>query len=468
MTPEFDKDLNRKNRFVYPKINIKCDVRLLRIIRDGRPGGTFACRLVTVKLSDLARSRYRALSYVWGHATNLEDVRMITVDGQPFCVRQNLYDFLRVAVAKGEFGLFFIDAICINQLDGEERCSQVTQMARVYRNANMVVAWLGALDPEQQFENVRSLSLDRGKNCSSWSASQWTGLRYLSYHPYWSRIWIIQEVLLATSMVIWCGPFTFPLSLLRSSLSRDATGTRTRHDFRGRPTSVSHQLSQSNSPAESVITHRLREVTASRPDPLAQGTEVGTLEEMTRALRRPHSVTVTYQSHMPDLLHQIMGKFGRLDCSDSRDKLYGLLGLLKERSSLMIQPNYEKGVDFALSQALATGIDELLSERLATISTSSTHGGIGTDDSFFIYYCNVRDAFGMKDAETIPVLQRVLQDSRERHNISDSRDDERWFIAYNMMEREFEGLLEDTLSTERTRGNLEFEKRFHRKLLGIW
>ncbi|KAK8062842.1 hypothetical protein PG997_014939 [Apiospora hydei] len=467
MTPELDKNLNRENAFTYPKINITRDVRLLRIIRDGGPKGSFACRLLTVKLSDLTRIRYRALSYVWGHATGPEDVHMITVDGQPFCVRQNLYDFLRVAVARGEFGPYFIDAICINQLDGEERCFQVTQMARIYRNANMVVAWLGALDSEQ-FENVRSLSLDRGKNCRYWSAGQWAGLRYLSYHPYWSRIWIIQEVLLATSMLIWCGPFTFPLSLLRSSSSRDATGTRTKHDFRGRPTSVSHQLSQSISPAEMVITHRLREVTGSRLDPLAQGTEVGTLEEMTRALRRPHSITVTYQSHMPDLLHQIMGKFGRLNCSDPRDKLYGLLGLLKERSSSMIQPDYGKSVDFAFYQALATGLDELLSERLATILTSPTHGGTGTDDSFFTYYCNARDAFGMKDAETIPVLQQVLQTSRERHKVRDSGDEESWAVACRMMERDFEGLLEVTSSTERKSGKMKFEQRFHQKLLGIW
>ncbi|KAK7959231.1 uncharacterized protein PG986_004085 [Apiospora aurea] len=362
MTAELDKSLNRENVFTYPKINITRDVRLLRIIRDGGPKGSFACRLLTVKLSDLARTRYRALSYVWGHAAGPEGVQMITVDGQPFCVRQNLYDFLRVAVARGEFGLYFIDAICINQLDGEERCSQVAQMARIYRNASMV----------------------------------------------------------------------------------------------------------SISTAEMVITHRLREVTASQFDQLAQGTEVGILEEMTRALRRPHSVTVTYQSHIPDLLYQIMGKFGRLNCSDPRDKFYGLLGLLKERSSSMIQPNYEKGVEFAFFQALATGLDELLSEQLATISTSLTYGGTGTDDSFFTYYCNVRDAFGMTNADAIPVLQQVLHTSRERHKIRDSGDDESWTAAWSMMERDFEGLLEATSSAERKSGKMKFEQRFHRKLLGIW
>lgn len=221
MNSELDKDLNRKNAFIYPRINITRDVRLLRVIRSN-PEGTITCRLLIVEFSELAQTRYRALSYVWGHASGLVNVQTIIVDGQPFCVRQNLYDFLHTAVSKGEYGLYFIDAICINQLDMEERCSQVSEMARIYRNANVVVAWLGALHSEQS-ENVRRLSLDRGKNCSSWSAEQWAGLRYINYHPYWSRIWIIQEVVLATRMVVWCGYFVFPLSLFCSSKSRDAT-----------------------------------------------------------------------------------------------------------------------------------------------------------------------------------------------------------------------------------------------------
>ncbi|KAK8063745.1 hypothetical protein PG996_008397, partial [Apiospora saccharicola] len=296
-------------------IKITRDVRLLRVIQ-GSSGGTVQCRLLAVKLSELAQPRYRTVSYVWGQAIKLESVQTIIVDGQSF---------------------------------------RVSGMARIYRNANMVVAWLGALGAEQS-ENVRSLSLDRDKNCSSWSTEQWAGLRYLSYHPYWSRIWIIKEVILATSMTVWCGCFVFLLSLLRSSISRDAMTTRTMHDFKGRPTSVHHHISQSISPAEMVITHRLREVTGLHRDPLAQGTEVGTLEEMTHALQRPHSETVTYQSHIPDTLYQIMDKFGKLICSDPRDKLYGLLGLLGDSSSSLILPDYERGVDYAFSQALATGI----------------------------------------------------------------------------------------------------------------
>ncbi|KAK8001208.1 hypothetical protein PG991_013430 [Apiospora marii] len=419
-----------------------------------------------MEFTELPRIQYRALSYVWGHAGGLECVQTITVDGQPFCVRQNLYDFLQTAVSKGENGLYFIDAICINQLNKEERCSQVSEMARIYRNADMVVAWLGALNPEQA-ENIRSLSLDRGKNRGSWSAKQWAGLRYLSYHQYWSRIWIIQEVLLASGMIVWCGCFVFPLSILRSSISRDATASRTVYDFRGRPTSVSHQSSQSISPAEMVITHRLREVTELRRDPLAQGTEIGTLEEMTRALQRPHSVTVTYQSHIPDPLHQIMGKFGKLNCSDPRDKLYGLLGLLKQHSSSLIQPNYEQGVDFALAQALATGLEELLVERSSAVSQDQAHDEVAADGSFFTYYCDVRDAFGISDDECIPILKKVLEESQDWRRRNNTWKDENWRLVQDLMHRDFEGFLGEDPSAAGRHDGMDAEIKLHRKLLGI-
>ncbi|KAK8113025.1 HET-domain-containing protein [Apiospora sp. TS-2023a] len=395
MTTELDINLNRKNAFFYPEINITHDVRLLRVIQSGS-GGAIKCRLLTVKLSELAQTRYRALSYVWGHAT-----------------------------------------------------------------------WLGALGAEQS-ENIRSLSLDRGKNCSSWSTEQWAGLRYLSYHPYWSRIWIIQEVLLATSMTIWCGCFVFPLSLLRSSMPRDAMTTRTMYDFKGRPTTMHHHISQSISPAEMVITHRLREVTGLRRDPLAQGTEVGTLEEMTRALQRPHSETVTYQSHIPDPLYQIMGKFGKLNCSDPRDKIYGLLGLLRERSSSLIQPDYEQGVEYAFSQALATGLEELLVERASAVPRSQANAEIGADGSFLTYYCDVRDAFGISDEESIPILRQLLEESQVWKRRNSTLNDEKWDVVRGLMQRDFEGLLGETSSAWSRHEGMDTENKFHRKLLGIW
>ncbi len=154
-------------------------------------------------------------------------------------VRQNLYDFLTVAGAARAEGLFFIDAICINQLSDSEKESQVQEMARIFRNADQVIAWLG-LPSNEHLSHVRALAGTRGRRPEAWTAAQWAGFKYLSYHRYWTRTWIVQEVLLAASMVIWCGRYTFPLSLFRSDVHARDSAAKIKVDEAGRPSTMKH------------------------------------------------------------------------------------------------------------------------------------------------------------------------------------------------------------------------------------
>ncbi|KAF2035450.1 hypothetical protein EK21DRAFT_54377, partial [Setomelanomma holmii] len=72
-----------------------------------------------------------------------------------------------------------IDALSINQDDSSERSHQVSQMRAIYSEADQGMAWL---DPEL------ADSLDD-----------------LLRRPYWSRIWIIQEVVVAIDLILMCG-----------------------------------------------------------------------------------------------------------------------------------------------------------------------------------------------------------------------------------------------------------------------
>ena len=73
---------------------------------------------------------YTALSYVWG--TDSKDFRQM--DNLNSCLAQiGLY----------RPGLWWIDAICINQADTEEKNHQVTIMRQIYEKASRVYAWLG-------------------------------------------------------------------------------------------------------------------------------------------------------------------------------------------------------------------------------------------------------------------------------------------------------------------------------------
>lgn len=88
---------------------------------------------------------YEALSYVWG---SREDMREITVNGEPTKVTKNLYEALVAVRVPWSSRSLWVDAICINQEDMEERSNQVAMMASVYRHASRVLIWLGHDDPE--------------------------------------------------------------------------------------------------------------------------------------------------------------------------------------------------------------------------------------------------------------------------------------------------------------------------------
>lgn len=86
--------------------------------------------------------KYEALSCTWGPP---EPVKTITINGYEVKVRENLYWAL-VNLQRGvTHRLFWVDAICINQDDLEERNRQVSLMAFIYSRAQAVLVWLGRL-----------------------------------------------------------------------------------------------------------------------------------------------------------------------------------------------------------------------------------------------------------------------------------------------------------------------------------
>ncbi|KAI2601826.1 HET-domain-containing protein [Hypoxylon sp. NC1633] len=436
MDADIDKLLNRKSGFRYTTIDAPTQVRLLRLTPHRTHTQALDYTLETHNLSDLQHMNYVALSYTWGRATTLADVRPITIDSQPFFVRRNLFDFLATALDKSrarthdEPPPLFVDAICINQLDAAERRAQVREMAHVYRRAGTVVAWLGIPDSARERDDVRALASGNGGGDSAgggrsgtptldcaacWTRAMWAGFTYLSYHVYWRRVWIVQEVLLARRLEVWCAAYTFPLSLFAGAgagvwSAAGVAGPRTGFSAEGRPRAVVDDVSRACSPAERIVAHRTRHVLRPVADPLEMGTAVGTMEEMTAGLTRPYMQVQTYQSHVPDLIHEIIHKFGSLGCSDPRDKLYGFLGVLKDSSRARVNPDYARGVDFAYRQALKIGLEEIRGEHWAVDLRRSDR----IYKTCLAYYCDVRDAFGMDDGESRQILRDVVGEFRSQ------------------------------------------------------
>lgn len=83
---------------------------------------------------------YNALSYTWNDET--PSIPLL-VDGQTVLITPNCASALRRLRKSRRVRPFWIDAVCINQSDTQERNAQVAVMGDIFKNSAWVFAWLG-------------------------------------------------------------------------------------------------------------------------------------------------------------------------------------------------------------------------------------------------------------------------------------------------------------------------------------
>ncbi|KAJ9652499.1 hypothetical protein H2198_008247 [Neophaeococcomyces mojaviensis] len=189
-------------------------IRLVRVF-PLHDGNTIQCQIIRAQI---LTTEYVAISYVWGSDNGQ---RTISLNGQQLTVRPNLFSFLRHAAEHRFDSLFWIDAICINQSDVEEKNGHVRHMGAIYANATKVIAWLAdkssvpslamCREPPRQWlccdQHDRPRPTTRHYLQCDWkvpASLSWELVR----HEYWSRLWIAQELGLAKRVdILWKGRF---------------------------------------------------------------------------------------------------------------------------------------------------------------------------------------------------------------------------------------------------------------------
>ncbi|KAK0101595.1 hypothetical protein ONS95_006758 [Cadophora gregata] len=179
------------------------EIRCLHLI-PGAFEDELRCDLSKVSLRD--NPQYEALSYTWGLG-NLSK-RPLYVDGVRFEITSNLETALRHLQYKQDIRILWVDAICINQKDVDERGSQVSQMGLIYSTAQKTVIYLGNADEECKTALDLLVTFSKDKHFTEipiWKDQAKTqldlvklrSLEKLWSHQWWSRIWVVQEVCLA-------------------------------------------------------------------------------------------------------------------------------------------------------------------------------------------------------------------------------------------------------------------------------
>ena len=177
--------------------------RLLDIIKRDRCG-LITCRLFPVKLSQTTVVSYTAISYTWEQDTPNNGC-LIAINEQMIRVQRNVHDMLESLHASGEKAPIFIDALCIDQSSIQDKNTQVAQMGKVYYNASKVVVWFGRIPMSMQREldvlltksHVQRSSTTDGRYLESQRLKDSRLIYWIATHPYWRRLWIVQEMMLA-------------------------------------------------------------------------------------------------------------------------------------------------------------------------------------------------------------------------------------------------------------------------------
>ncbi|KAH9218059.1 heterokaryon incompatibility protein-domain-containing protein, partial [Leptodontidium sp. 2 PMI_412] len=131
------------NHILYPyrPLERTNHVRLLCLLPAAR-SMKIECQLVPASLEPCSDC-YEALSYAWGKSEDQHRKYPIWIDNIQVWVQENLYHALLALRKINQNRILWVDAICINQLDLEERGSQIQQMCGIYGQAENVVTWVG-------------------------------------------------------------------------------------------------------------------------------------------------------------------------------------------------------------------------------------------------------------------------------------------------------------------------------------
>ena len=134
---------------------------------------------------------------------NDKPTRRTWINGKSFWTRQNPWDFLISARERRCSSSLWIDALCIDQWNVDERNHQVQQMSEVFSHAQRVFAWLG--DDKHIIGFLVKVDHTRGLD---------TGHSPFYGAPNWSRTWTTHGVALAQQVILATGRQKLPLRLL--------------------------------------------------------------------------------------------------------------------------------------------------------------------------------------------------------------------------------------------------------------
>jgi len=253
---------------------------------------------------------YEALSYTWGSDT--DSAYIFVGANSRLRVRRNVTNilrYLRGGVAPGcTVRTLWIDAVCINQEDNNEKGKQVTVMGEIYACATSVLIWTGEPGSDLQALQEHYTS----KEATEWHDEKVILLMQFFETGWFTRRWVVQEIMHAREAHIICG-----------------NGTMDWQKFRSFVRILSHGvMNDALTPGVVAILRHLNNLAAVRnaeyQKPSLDNDGASATEGDDQALRSGSMIT-------------LLVRYSTTECADDRDRIYALRSL----SSTPITVDYQ-------------------------------------------------------------------------------------------------------------------------------
>ena len=203
-------------------------IRLILLHPATDPSSDIRCELLSTSLSSISEDDilgYTTLSYAWGDP---KAQKSIFISDESVDIGANLLSALQNLRRQDSPIRLWVDAICINQSDADERSNQVQQMRAIYATASETVIYLGPDDGSAgcssawNFLELKSSwamndRRDRDKTLPKMRQKEVnfkTGyndvLDSVMSREWFNRIWVIQEVVVSQQLSVQCGARRIP------------------------------------------------------------------------------------------------------------------------------------------------------------------------------------------------------------------------------------------------------------------
>ncbi|KAK1749819.1 heterokaryon incompatibility protein-domain-containing protein [Echria macrotheca] len=327
---------DKASSFVYERLE-SGHIRLLDIKRHAWTW-QLECRIRHVDLG--TNPAYEAISYTWGDMKTLHRIR---VDGRWLSITSNAHTILQDRASFFETRTMWIDCICIDQSNVSEKNVQVPLMKDIYQKAKRTVIHLGDYGGARLAFSLMEDLTWRHQFFDSIVANpefeafvgfatkkeireglvgllgnlvpidpRWSRLAHILRHSYFSRVWIVQEVVFGSACHIRCGGAWLDWK-----------------DFSGAVTNVFSGQFQN----------------AGYLDRLRESGPVSTISHLSHLILLKDKETVARLVRAPSIRPTLCGLLSSplvqgLKCSDPRDRVFGLVSLSRDAHDPDFAPDY--------------------------------------------------------------------------------------------------------------------------------